>query len=271
MRKIAPWICLALCLSIVSPAASDALDALVFPEASGKTVIEEGPVTIDVSHANLGYIMVKHTGSDKRLKVRIKFDGAFQDYDLNGENRYEVYPLIGGSGSYSIIVAVNTEGDSYTQLVSKKIKVSMREEYSAFLVPNQYVWYEKSSKAVAKSFELCEGIESDWEKAETLYGFVSTTIKYDHMKALTVRKPYLPTVDDTLDTQMGICFDFAVLLAVMLRVQGIPAQLVIGDLLPMNQRHAWNKVFLGGAWVFMDPTFASSGFRQTEYAEDNFY
>jgi len=57
----------------------------------------------------------------------------------------------------------------------------------------------------------------------------------------------------------GICFDSSVLLAAMLRAQGIPAKLAIGQLNTngLTKPHAWNKVFIDGNWLKMDPTYVS--------------
>ena len=38
----------------------------------------------------------------------------------------------------------------------------------------------------------------------------------------------LPSVDETLKTKKGICFDYAALMTAMLRSQGIPTKLEIG-------------------------------------------
>ena len=43
---------------------------LNLPEASGKTVKKDGKLTIDCSHMDQGYIMVKGKKSSKRLKVQ---------------------------------------------------------------------------------------------------------------------------------------------------------------------------------------------------------
>ena len=67
----------------------------------------------------------------------------------------------------------------------------------------------------------------------------------------------------------GICFDYAALMAGMLRSQGVPCKLVIGY--AGDVYHAWISVwseetgwiegivfFDGENWQRMDPTFASS-------------
>ena len=69
----------------------------------------------------------------------------------------------------------------------------------------------------------------------------------------------------------GICFDYAALMASMLRSQGVPVKLVVGYT-SQGVYHAWINVwseeggwvegmiyFDGKIWKLMDPTYASSG------------
>ena len=94
-------------------------------------------------------------------------------------------------------------------------------------------------------------------------------VSYDKAKAESVTSGYLPDVDETLETGKGICFDYAVLTAAMLRSQNIPTRLEIGY--SGDVYHAWISVytpetgwiddlieFRGDGWTRMDPTFASS-------------
>ena len=81
---------------------------------------------------------------------------------------------------------------------------------------------------------------------------------------------YLPDVDEILASGKGICFDYASLMAAMLRSQNIPTKLVVGY--TGYVYHAWINVYAqesgwvegviffdGSQWKLMDPTFASSG------------
>ena len=55
-------------------------------------VIEEGGVTVDASHTDDGYIMVKCEGAQARLKVQVILEEETYSYDLNKEGEYEVFP-----------------------------------------------------------------------------------------------------------------------------------------------------------------------------------
>jgi transglutaminase-like putative cysteine protease len=80
-------------------------------------------------------------------------------------------------------------------------------------------------------------------------------IQYDTAKVFDLLYDYLPDIVDTYTTNKGICYDYAALLAAMLRSIGIPAKLVKGyaSYAP-DTYHAWNEVFIEGEWITVDPT-----------------
>lgn len=271
MRKAVPLIAVTLCLFLVNGLTGHAADTAVFCEASGSNVIRDGDISIDISNASNGYVMVKHKGSSQRLKVRVFFGDEQQTYELNGKGQYEAFPLIKGSGTYKVATFQHIKESQYTQISAKSFSALLGNERAAFLCPNQNVWYTPEMRAVQLSYELCAGMSDEWEKLEAIYNYVSKNIMYDYMKAITVRNPYVSVVDDTLAMRSGICLDFASLLACMLRVQGIPTMLVVGDLIPQSQRHAWNKVYVGGTWMQLDATFPNGQYKQSDYSELFFY
>ena len=219
--------------------------------------------------------MVKCISSAPRLKLQIKFGGQTYNYDLNKDGRYEVFNLPGGSGDYQIRVMENVSGTRYRQLFAATLNVKLSSEFSPFLYPNQYVNFSASSKAVKTSYDLCVGANTDLKKIEAIYTYITQSIAYDYDKADDAKagklNGYLPDVDDTLKSGKGICFDYAALMAAMLRAQNIPVKLVTGNVSPNNLSHAWNLVytrekgwiafkiyFSGGSWKLMDATFGAA-------------
>lgn len=272
LYKLIPLIALGLSLMIIANVYSVDIFSLVFSQASGTNTLTGGKVTVDISNAYQGYIMVQFGGTtDKRLKARISYNGTEYPYDLNSNGEYETYPLQFGSGKYGIEVLENVKGTSYSRIFNKSFNVELNNENAAFLCPNQYVWYTPSTEAVAKSFEICDGLTDNMAKAKALYNYVGDNVMYDYMKALTVQKGYMPDVDETLNTRMGICFDYSSLLACMMRVQGIPTKIVIGNLITMNQYHAWNLALIDGSWVLLDATFKNSNYSASDYDQERFY
>lgn len=229
---------------------------------------------IDASHSEDGYIKVRYLKeTTKKLKVMIEKDKGVYTYDLNKKGEYDVYPLQMGDGKYKIRVFENISGDKYAAKQTVTINVKLKDVKAPFLVPNQLVNYSDTSEAVKKAAEMTQGLTNDLEKVDVIYDYIITNIKYDTEKAKTVKSGYLPVVDDIFNSNKGICFDYASLMAAMLRSLDIPAKLVTGYSSKLNVFHAWNEVYTdetgwiklnemyfdGYEWKLMDSTIASSG------------
>ena len=245
--------------------------ALLLPEASGTIVYEGAGVTIDASHPDQGYVMIRCEASEKRLKARIATSAQTYYYDLPGGEGYSVFPLQMGDGSYTVRVMEQVENDLYALRFGVEITVALADETVPFLYPNQYVWYDASTKTVQKARELAQGLTSQTEIATAFYEYVVKHMTYDTKKAATVPNGYLPRVDESLESGTGICFDYAALLAVMLRAEGIPTKMLIGTVTPENLYHSWNSVFLEGKWVWMDPTLDGTGHKERDYITERIY
>ena len=97
--------------------------------------------------------------------------------------------------------------------------------------------------------KLTEG-KTELEAVQEVYEYVIKNIVYDEKKAETVKSGYLPSVDETLKTKKGICFDYAALMTAMLRSSGIPTRLDIGY--ATNIYHAWISTYLEETGIFYE-------------------
>ena len=229
---------------------------------------------IDASASDDGYVKIKYLKeTTKKLKVIIEKDKGKYTYDLNNKGEYDTYPLQMGDGKYKIRVFENIGGNRYATKQTVTITVKLKEENAPFLAPNQLVNFADTSETIKKAAELTEDKTDDFEKIDVIYDYIITNIKYDTEKASTVKSGYLPSIDEILKTNKGICFDYASIMASMLRSQDIPAKLVTGYSSKLNVFHAWNEVYTeetgwiklnemyfdGFQWRLMDSTIASSG------------
>ncbi|MNI42667.1 Transglutaminase-like superfamily protein [compost metagenome] len=100
-----------------------------------------------------------------------------------------------------------------------------------------------------------------------LYDWVGTRISYDYAKAENYERNRIwkeQTPQETFDTRLGVCIDYARLYAVMARSQGLQVRVVTGrgyDGQGGYGPHAWNEVYLpeSGTWIPLDSTWAKSG------------
>ena len=239
-------------------------------EASGVHVKSSDRAEIDYSNTKDGYVMVRYTAStDKKLKAQVKGPSTTYTYNLTPE-KWAAFPLSDENGTYKITIYQNTSGSKYAAVLSLTVDVEMTDEFAPFLRSNQYVDFDAAPNTVAKATQLTAGITDPLKKVEKVYDFVVGGLTYDKELASTVVSGYLPELDKVLEKKKGICFDYAALMAGMLRSQGIPTKLVVGY--AGEVYHAWISVwsetdgwvdgviyFDGTSWQRMDPTFASSG------------
>ena len=244
---------------------------LLLPEASGTVVYEGEGVQIDASHTDQGYVMIRCEQSQMRLKARIATSVQTYYYDLPGGEEYSVFPLQMGDGTYSVRVMEQVKDDLYAVRYGVEIDVRLASETVPFLYPSQYVWYDGNTKTVQEAWALSQGMTDEVQIADKFYRYVVGHMTYDTAKAATVPRGYLPSADEALESGTGICFDYAVLLAVMLRAKGIPTKMLIGTVTPENLYHSWNSVYLNGEWVWMDPTLDGTGHKESDYITERIY
>lgn len=255
---------------LVCLAKSPAISTTLSPIASGKKVSKNDKAIIDYSNSANGYIMIKSLiTSGKRVKIRVIKEDTYT-YEITKKD-YETFPLSMGNGKYQIKVYEQTTGTRYAVVLSLDINVKLKNEQVPFLTSNQYVNFDSAKNTITKAKELTKSQTKTLKKVEKVYSYVINNFKYDTAKANTVQSGYLPDLDKVLKDKKGICFDYAALMAGMLRSQGIPCKLVIGY--AGSIYHAWVSVynaesgqwidkaiyFDGKTWNRMDPTFSSSG------------
>lgn len=226
-------------------------------------------VIVDISNATEGYLTVKYLGESAKSKLQITgSNGVTYTYNLviNEEN---VIPLTSGSCTYLMTLYEGVGSNQYSVLYAGEANITVTNELGPYLYPNQYVNFNKDSNAVALAAQLANGAASDLEVVSNVYQYVISNITYDVDEAETVETSYLPDVDEVIATKKGICFDYASLMAAMLRSQSIPTKLELGY--ASDAYHAWISVytkdqgwidgvieFNGSDWILMDPTFAST-------------
>ena len=239
------------------------------PLADGTLTMGEETVTIDYSHADQGYICVTYTGDAERTRMIITTpEGVAYTYDL-AKNVCDTFPLTGGGGTYNVGVYELISGNDYSVLFCDDMTVDAIDEFTPYLYPNQYVKFDENTQAVKLASELVYPANNDADVISYVYNYVINNIVYDYDKAENVESTYIPDVDNILNIKKGICFDYASLMASMLRSQGIPTRLEIGY--AGDAYHAWISTYIkdvgwvngiikfdGKNWELMDPTFAAN-------------
>jgi len=212
-------------------------------------------------------------GGHKELRVIIDYpDEISYTYPLKNDGTWEIFPFSSGDGKYTIQIFEQLVDTKYYLALGTETQIALDSEFAQFIQPNKHVDFGNSTIAIETATTLVEDTYTDLEKVEILYNFVINNFTYDYELAETVQDGYLTNLDDFWEKKSGICLDYATLLTSMLRSQGIPAKLVIGDVRDRQQSlHAWTSVFIeesgrikngphstGNTWVLLDPTFVQN-------------
>lgn len=230
---------------------SVALLILIFPAT---TLAKSAPPTIDKSQLDRGIVSVNYEAGDKsNYIIRITKGMKTYDYPLVPNGKYSLQM---GNGNYKIFIGEQVTGKTYKAVASEDIKLDLKDTKIAFLQSTYMINWHSQTKAVAKANELTKQLKTDREKLDAVYDYIVNNIFYDYDLAKTVQSGYLPNLDVTYDKASGICYDYATMMAAMLRSVDLPTKLVMGfhkdDL---ETYHAWNEVYVDGRWLTIDTTY----------------
>lgn len=233
------------------------LDPSPAPAVAPAPAADNGNI-FDFSRTASGVVGVRYLNqSGRRVRLMIEKGSTRYTYLVRGDNTLETFPLQSGNGEYTITLLENTEGRRYRVLLSEIIQVALKDSNLVFLASIPMINWNGSMAAIKKAGELTAGLNDDAAKITAVYNFVVRTIRYDLYKLESLPSTYLPSIDDTLRTQSGICYDFASLFAAMLRSVGVPTKLVKGYADGVDGFHAWNEVYVNGSWQIIDTSVDS--------------
>ena len=249
-----PWVLSVVSLLLALILVTASFSELLLPK-SGKKTKKDNDLTVDYSHMDQGYVMVKAPKTKTKMKVTVETGGTKLQYDINRDGQYEVFPLQLGRTNYVISLWRQVEGKKYGKIGQVKVAAKMEDELSCFLYPNQYVNYTAESPCVLKAIELCEGMTDQEKIFKAVTDYVVKNFEYDFIKSVTVAGStgMLPDIEYCWTNRMGICQDLSAMTCAMLRSQGVPARLIIGQL-GSGTAHAWVLAVVNGEDVFFDPT-----------------
>ena len=242
-----------------------------WPKSSSSGAKTNGKMKVDTGNSSEGYFLASVSSKSKRkLKLRVVKGKETLTYDLNNSGKYEVFPFQLGSGKYEISLWENVSGKKYSPAGSLSIKVNMKDTEACFYYPNQMVNYTKKTDAVSEAEKLCKGKKKDQDKYDLVCNYMKKNFVYDYMKAFNVTTGMLPDIEEAWKKHMGICQDLSAIMCCMLRTQGLPARLMIGN--ADKTYHAWVVVNFGGKEHFFDPTAAVNGISKVKkYTLERYY
>jgi len=260
------------------------------PSAPGTNAVGNALASIDFSNSSDGYVIVSFLDPPPpnvpAMVIVVAPDGKQWTYPimLAANETCVIVPLAFGNGSYNIVAAEIVSDGRASSLIAQQIDVRLSDVHAPFLRPNRWVNYTLDSNVVKKSSELLNGVTGLIDRVRVIYNFVVASLTYNYdLAAQVTANPnfvYIPDLDRVLASGKGICFDYASIMAAMLRSQGVITRMVWGWVQnPQGapEFHAWIDVYsdvdgwLNGIVFFdgkgyskLDPTWASSAGEEGE-------
>lgn len=217
---------------------------------------------INTSQVSSGLVGISYQPTqEQKTKVMIAKGQERYTYDLKANGNY---PLQLGNGDYQVSVLENIADTQYKVIKTKNITLEKDHANAVYLQSIDMINWSENMKPIKIAKELTKNATSNQEKATIIYDYVTSKIKYDHNKAVKVTSGYIPNIEETLNTSLGICFDYSVLYAAMMRSVNVPTKLIMGMNKDMTDYHAWNEVYLEESkqWVIIDTTYDASAAEQ---------
>jgi len=232
--------------------------------------VVQAAVVVDKSQLENGIVSVNYdTTKDVSYKVMVNKGSHIYFYNLDESS---IVPLQMGNGDYEISVLENITGNKYRIVKKERVTANLTNENSVYLQSMQLISWNEDMDIIKKAEELTLNAENDQEKLKAVYDYVVENITYDYQKYSKLSSDYIPSVEDVCKEGKGICYDYAVLTAAMLRSIGIPTKLVMGYKTGIREYHAWNQVYLNDQWITVDTTLDAvlvQGNRTTQIEKDS--
>lgn len=225
------------------------------------TVLADSAV---ITNQNDGTVkLVYQNDYSTKVKLLVQLTGGKQyKYDIpRGEVNIYI-PLTQGNGTYRLILCRNIAGTRYAILQTVSVNQSLSDSTEAFLSSNYMLNWDETNAAIKKAQSLAK----KGNKIKNIYDYVVRNYSYDTSKAknissLTKDAAYIPNISKIYKSKKGICYDYSVLLASMLRSVGVPTKVVTGYTPNIAVYHAWNNIYDNSKWNVADATYDAELYR----------
>ena len=202
----------------------------------------------------------------EKVKLLVQLTGGTQyKYDIPKGYVNINIPLTQGNGEYKLILCRNISGTKYAVVQTVSVTQRLANDNDAYLSSSYIIDWDRTNEAIKKAQSLAsKGSTND--KIKYIYEFVVKNYTYDYTKANNINDiaktaAYIPDVSKVYSEKKGICYDYSVLLASMLRSVGVPTKVVTGYTPNATVYHAWNNVYADSKWNVIDSTYDAQMYR----------
>jgi transglutaminase-like putative cysteine protease len=217
-------------------------------------------ISINKEHINSGILELNYNlDEDIIYKLMVSKEKQKYYYTLDKDLETDCFPLQMGNGRYDITLLELQEDNSYRSTYSQALTLYAKDDTIVFRNSVHLINWNEDMKAIKIAKDLTKGVSDKEEKIRIIYDYIINSLEYDNEKAENVTIGYTPSIDYIMEAKKGICYDYSVLFAAMLRSEDIPAKLVMGYTDKLDDYHAWNEVYNEKTeeWMIIDTTYDS--------------
>ena len=230
---------------------------LVFPSI---VIASDFEVVFDDANSLIGVSYLSDTTKQIKVKISNGQNSVIYDVDTVPNNWFS---LSLGTGRYEIEGFIQIEGNRYKRIHSSSYL--LKDDSNVFLNSNKIIHWQKIPYITELSNRVVDKEDSDIIKARKIYEYVVKTYNYDYTKAQMVTSKYHPDLSIVAKADSLICYDYAVLVASLLRAQNIPTKVVFGYGTEFSGYHAWNEIYIDGqGWITVDTTIDAQLYRSNK-------
>ena len=169
----------------------------------------------------------------------------------NGEVRFvrlQVNDHLNFKITYKAVVDLKYKIFDEKQLLNNVPVVKLDADVIPYLFPSRYCQSDKLQKLASKEFG---GIENTYSQVVAISDWIYNNVEYLNGSTNASTSAF-----DTLTERAGVCQDFAHLGIALCRALSIPARYFTGYAYKLDPPdfHACFEAYIGGEWIFFDPT-----------------
>jgi transglutaminase-like putative cysteine protease len=199
-------------------------------------------------------IEVSKSSSQKIIEESLVTDPALKLEEFtshNGEVRFvrlQVNENLNFKITYKAVVDIKYKIFKENQLLNNVPVAKLDADVIPYLFPSRYCQSDKLQKLASKQFG---NIENTYAQVMAISDWI-----YENVEYLNGSTNASTSAFDTLTERAGVCRDFAHLGIALCRALSIPARYFTGYAYKLTPPdfHACFEAYIGGEWIFFDPT-----------------
>ena len=212
------------------------------------------------------YRITSATGAETHLSVALPMSGGYQEVrDLRIEGA-EDYSFTYFDGWRELTARIPATGDevlvtiSYTAILFRNASPWAGGVLAEHTLPQQFV--DSDHETILALAAQLRG-DTDYQTARNIHNHVYALISWPSGPQINTAHLY---ASELLDSPVGVCRDFSILMTALLRAEDIPARAISGLAFHVPLRsandwghqggaHAWVEFYADGRWHFADPSW----------------